>query len=445
MKEITTSAVTAVPVGSKSKKTEASPEVFSLLMQQLTEQTASNLPASFEPSGMTEQTAAAPEMGVASSMEHLPQEPEITPAVEQPATTQAPGMSQISQAPFAGLVQEAPQASMVTTEQNQTSATAALAPIDVATTVIDPSESTLEGLDLMTNDRSEAAAPMLETPLPEDLVGEEQSTAKGNATFKEIDLVTKAAIAQTTEAQLKQSNEGTAQLGQTGPLNQVSPVTNQATDTTSTLQRTNETVAKKAEAVSAQAIASSAAIDNEMAAPALQLLDVSPLLTKQGPTPTKANMEQAVLPLAKATTQLVQTSSTASEKKITLQFVPEKLGTIQLSLETNDQGSRLELTVQQPQAKELLLSIKHELEQVLQKQEQPILAIKEPTLASVQQAGPLANQSFAGSMMASDSQLNQQRFLQAQKGQSKKPFHQSNTAEEEPQLAPIDHAISILV
>ena len=182
-----------------------------------------------------------------------------------------------------------------------------------------------------------------------------------------------------------------------------------------------------------------------MAAPALQLLDVSPLLTKQGLAPTKANMEQAVLPLAKATAQLVQTSSTSSEKKITLQFVPEKLGTIQLSLETNAQGSRLELTVQQPQAKELLLSIKHELEQVLQKQEQPILAIKEPTLASVQQASSLANQSFAGSMMASDSQLSQQRFLQAQKGQSKKPFHQSNTAEEEPQLAPIDHAISILV
>lgn len=445
MKEITTSAVTAVPVGSKSKKTDASPEVFSLLMQQLTAQADSNLPASFEPSGMTEQTAAAPEMDMASSMEHLPQEPEITSAAGQPATTQAPGMSQISQAPFAGLVQEAPQASMVTTEQNQTSATAALAPIDVATTVIDPSESTLEGLDLMTNDRSEAAAPTLETPLPEDLVGEEQSTAKGIATFKEIDLVTKAAIAQTTEAQLKQSNEGTAQLGQTGPLDQVLPVTHQATDTTSSLQRTNETVAKKAEAVSAQAIASSAVTDNEMAAPALQLLDVSPLLTKQGLAPTKANMEQAVLPLAKATAQLVQTSSMSSEKKITLQFVPEKLGTIQLSLETNAQGSRLELTVQQPQAKELLLSIKHELEQVLQKQEQPILAIKEPTLASVQQASSLANQSFASSMMASDSQLSQQRFLQAQKGQSKKPFHQSNTAEEEPQLAPIDHAISILV
>lgn len=445
MKEITTSAATAVPVGSKSKKTEASPEVFSLLMQQLTAQADSNLPAPIEPSGMTEQTVAAPEMGTASSMEHLPQEPEITSAAGQPATTQAPGMSQISQAPFAGLVQEAPQASMVTTEQNQTSATAALAPIDVTTTVIDPSESTLEGLDLMTNDRSEAAAPTLETPLPEDLVGEEQSTAKGIATFKEIDLVTKAAIAQTTEAQLKQSNEGTAQLSQTGPLNQVLPVTHQATDTTSSLQRTNETVAKKAEAVSAQAIASSAVTDNEMAAPALQLLDVSPLLSKQGPTPTKANMEQAVLPLAKATAQLVQTSSTASEKKITLQFVPEKLGTIQLSLETNAQGSRLELTVQQPQAKELLLSIKHELEQVLQKQEQPILAIKEPTLASVQQASSLANQSFASSMMASDSQLSQQRFLQAQKGQSKKPFHQSNTAEEEQQLAPIDHAISILV
>ena len=454
MKEITTSAATAVPVGSKSKKKEASPEVFSLLMQQLTEQTASNLPASFEPSGMTEQTATAPEMGIASSMEHLPQEPEITPAVEQPATTQALGMSQISQAPFAGLVQEALQASMATTEQNQTSATAASldsvsaafpAPIDVATTVINPSEPALEDLALMTNDRSEAAATTLETPLPEDLVGEEQSTAKGIATFKEIDSVTKAAIAQTTEAQLKQSTEGTAQLGQTGPLDQVPPVTNQATDTTSTLQRTNEIVAKKAEAVSAQAIASSAVTDNEMAAPALQLLDVSPLLTKQGPTPTKASMEQAVLPLAKATAQLVQTSSTASEKKITLQFVPEKLGTIQLSLETNAQGSRLELTVQQPQAKELLLSIKHELEQVLQKQEQPILAIKEPTLASVQQASSLSNQSFAGSMMASDSQLSQQRFLQAQKGQSKKPFHQSNTAEEEPQLAPIDHAISILV
>lgn len=454
MKEITTSAATAVPVGSKSKKTEASPEVFSLMMQQLTEQTASNLPASFEPSGMTEQIAAAPEMGTASSMEHLLQEPEITSATEQSATTQAPGMSQISQAPFAGLVQETPQASMATTEQNQTSATAAsvpaalLAPTDVTTTAINPSEPALEGLDLMTNDRSEAAAPTLETPLPEDLVGEEQTTAKGIAPFKEIkevDSVTKAAIAQTTAAQLKQSTEGTAQLGQREPLDQVSPVTNQATDTTSTLQRTNETVVKKAEAVSAQAIASSAATDNEMAAPALQLLDVSPLLTKQGLAPTKANMEQAVLPLAKATAQLVQTSSTASEKKITLQFVPEKLGTIQLSLETNAQGSRLELTVQQPQAKELLLSIKHELEQVLQKQEQPILAIKEPTLASVQQASPLANQSFAGSMMASDSQLSQQRFLQAQKGQSKKPFHQSNTAEEEPQLAPIDHAISILV
>ena len=445
MKEITISAVTAVPVGSKSKKMEASPEVFSLLMQQLTEQSENNLPDPIETSGMTEQTAAAPEMGTASSTEHLPQEPEITSAAGQPATTQAPGMSQISQAPFAGLVQEAPQASMVTTEQNQTSATAALAPIDVATTVIDPSESTLEGLDLMTNDRNEAAAPTLETPLPEDLVGEEQSTAKGIATFKEIDLVTKAAIAQTTEAQLKQSNEGTAQLGQTGPLDRLLPVTHQATDTTSTLQSTKETVAKKAEAVSAQAIASSAVTDNEMATPALQLLDVSPLLSKQGLAPTKANMEQAVLPLAKATAQLVQTSSTASEKKITLQFVPEKLGTIQLSLETNAQGSRLELTVQQPQAKELLLSIKHELEQVLQKQEQPILAIKEPTLASVQQASPLSNQSFAGSMMASDSQLNQQRFLQAQKGQSKKPFHQSNTVEEEQQLAPIDHAISILV
>jgi hypothetical protein len=394
---------------------------------------------------MTEQIAAAPEMGTASSMEHLPQESEITSAAEQSATTQAPEMSQISQTPFAGLVQEAAQASMVTTEQNQTSATAALAPIDVATTVIDPSESTLEGLDLMTNDRSEAAAPTLETPLPEDLVGEEQSTAKGIATFKEIDSVTKAAIAQTTEAQLKQSTEGTAQLGQTGPLDQVSPVTHQATDTTSTLQSTKETVAKNTEAVSAQAIAFSAVTDNEMATPALQLLDVSPLLSKQGLAPTKASMEQAALPLAKATAQLVQTSSTSSEKKITLQFVPEKLGTIQLSLETNAQGSRLELTVQQPQAKELLLSIKHELEQVLQKQEQPILAIKEPTLASVQQAGPLSNQSFAGSMMASDSQLNQQRFLQAQKGQSKKPFHQSNTVEEEQQLAPIDHAISILV
>ncbi|MGM0199848.1 flagellar hook-length control protein FliK [Enterococcus sp. AZ149] len=445
MKEITTSAATAVPVGSKSKKMEASPEVFSLMMRQLTVQAGSNLPAPIETSGMTEQIAAAPEMGTASSMEHLPQESEITSAAEQSATTQAPEMSQISQTPFAGLVQEAAQASMVTTEQNQTSATAALAPIDVANTVIDPSESTLEGLDLMTNDRSEAAAPTLETPLPEDLVGEEQSTAKGIATFKEIDSVTKAAIAQTTEAQLKQSTEGTAQLGQTGPLDQVSPVTHQATDTTSTLQSTKETVAKNTEAVSAQAIAFSAVTDNEMATPALQLLDVSPLLSKQGLAPTKASMEQAALPLAKATAQLVQTSSTSSEKKITLQFVPEKLGTIQLSLEKNAQGSRLELTVQQPQAKELLLSIKHELEQVLQKQEQPILAIKEPTLASVQQAGPLSNQSFAGSMMASDSQLNQQRFLQAQKGQSKKPFHQSNTVEEEQQLAPIDHAISILV
>ena len=70
--------------------------------------------------------------------------------------------------------------------------------------------------------------------------------------------------------------------------------------------------------------------------------------------------------------------------------------------------------------------------------------IKEPTLASVQQAGPLSNQSFAGSMMASDSQLSQQRFYRL-KRTKQKPFHQSNTAEEEQQLAPIDHAISILV
>ena len=49
---------------------------------------------------MTEQNAVAPEMWVASSMEHLPQEPEITSAPEQLATTQAPGMSQISQAPL---------------------------------------------------------------------------------------------------------------------------------------------------------------------------------------------------------------------------------------------------------------------------------------------------------------------------------------------------------
>ena len=131
MKEITTSAVSPVPVGSKSKKTEASPEAFSLLMQQLTEQTASNLSAPFETSGMTEQNAVAPEMWVASSMEHLPQEPEITSAPEQLATTQAPGMSQISQAPFADLVHEAPQASMVTAEQNQTSAGTAASPDSV--------------------------------------------------------------------------------------------------------------------------------------------------------------------------------------------------------------------------------------------------------------------------------------------------------------------------
>ena len=51
---------------------------------------------------MTEQNAK-PKPGnvVASSMEHLPQEPcEITSAPEQLATTQAPEMSQISQAPL---------------------------------------------------------------------------------------------------------------------------------------------------------------------------------------------------------------------------------------------------------------------------------------------------------------------------------------------------------
>ncbi len=168
------------------------------------------------------------------------------------------------------------------------------------------------------------------------------------------------------------------------------------------------------------------------------------LFDQAGPTPTKASMEQAVLPLAKRLPNFVQTSSTASEKNHAA-IRSRKIRHDPAFLETNAQGSRLELTVQQPQAKELLLSIKHELEQVLQKQEQPILAIKEPTLTSVQQASSLSNQSFAGSMMASDSQLNQQRFFTGSKRTKQKPFHQSNTAEEEPQLAPIDHAISILV
>ena len=155
-----------------------------------------------------------------------------------------------------------------------------------------------------------------------------------------------------------------------------------------------------------------------MVAPALQLLDVSPFDQAR----THANKSEygtSGPTLSKSGCPTRPNEQHGKREKITLQFVPEKLGTIQLSLETNAQGSRLELTVQQPQAKELLLSIKHELEQVLQKQEQPILVIKEPTLASVQQAGPLSNQSFAGSMMASDSQLSQQRFYRLKRTKQK--------------------------
>ncbi len=60
--------------------------------------------------------------------------------------------------------------------------------------------------------------------------------------------------------------------------------------------------------------------------------------------------------------------------------MPEKLGKVRIALEVTAQGSRLEFTVEQQQTKHLLSSIKTELEQVLQKQENQLISGKEGVL-----------------------------------------------------------------
>ncbi len=146
MKEITTSAATAVPVVANQKEGGITKSL------QFADATAdgtdsSNLPASFEPSGMTEQTATARNgdcqqygTSAAGARNHS--------GSRTTCNDTSARMSQISQAPFAGLVQEALQASMATTGRTKRAPQQLLSTVfqqlssttDVATTVINPSE-----------------------------------------------------------------------------------------------------------------------------------------------------------------------------------------------------------------------------------------------------------------------------------------------------------------
>ena len=99
----------------------------------------------------------------------------------------------------------------------------------------------------MTNDRSEAAAPTLETPLPEDLVGESRPRQRnrsfqGNQGSRFSNTSRDCANDRSTAETVHRRDRA---IGPNGTIKSMSPVTNQATDTTNTLQRTNETVAKK--------------------------------------------------------------------------------------------------------------------------------------------------------------------------------------------------------
>jgi hypothetical protein len=172
-------------------------------------------------------------------------------------------------------------------------------------------------------------------------------------------------------------------------------------------------------------------------------LDVSNLLTTSNQEPTTATVKQVVAPITQNIEQLVQ----SPDKKITLQLLPEKLGKVQIALEMNAQGSRLEFTVEQQQTKQLLTSIKSELDQVLQKQETRLFSIsesntKEMATTSIERSN-LAQGSLANFASTADGQSAQQSFSQPQRHTGKKVFNPVPIAKEESSEL-VNHAISIL-
>ena len=172
-------------------------------------------------------------------------------------------------------------------------------------------------------------------------------------------------------------------------------------------------------------------------------LDLSKLLMQNDQRPTSAAVKTVVGPLTQKIEQLVQTP----EKKITLQLVPEKLGKVRIALEVTAQGSRLEFTVEQQQTKHLLSSIKTELEQVLQKQENQLISGKEGVLkenpATAVERAALTD-SLASFTSTTDGQTAQQGFSQPQRQSGKKSYNQVPLPKEEETAEQTNHAISIL-
>ncbi|MCC4045945.1 flagellar hook-length control protein FliK [Enterococcus gallinarum] len=172
-------------------------------------------------------------------------------------------------------------------------------------------------------------------------------------------------------------------------------------------------------------------------------LDLSKLLMQNDQRPTPAAVKTVVEPLTQKIEQLVQTP----EKKITLQLVPEKLGKVRIALEVTAQGSRLEFTVEQQQTKHLLSSIKTELEQVLQKQENQLISGKEGILkenpATAVERAALTG-SLASFTSTTDGQTAQQGFSQPQRQSGKKSYNQVPLPKEEETTEQTNHAISIL-
>lgn len=155
-----------------------------------------------------------------------------------------------------------------------------------------------------------------------------------------------------------------------------------------------------------------------------------------GPTIDRIQPTAVVAPFEKIMQQRANQSS-PQEQKITLQLMPEKLGTMKLTFAQHAEGSRLEFAFEQPQAKEVVLSIKHELTQVLLKQGQESVVVKEA--APVIDLSSQPQMSFASNGNSSDSQ---QRFMQQQ--QATKKMDQYMIAEEETPLEQTMHAVSIL-
>jgi len=155
-----------------------------------------------------------------------------------------------------------------------------------------------------------------------------------------------------------------------------------------------------------------------------------------GPPIDRMQPTAVVAPFEKIMQQRANQSS-PQEQKITLQLMPEKLGTMKLTFAQHAEGSRLEFAFEQPQAKEVVLSIKHELTQVLLKQGQESFVVKEA--APVIDLSSQPQLSFASNGHSSDSQ---QRFMQQQ--QATKKMDQYMIAEEETPLEQTIHAVSIL-